>query len=439
MIASAPPLLISERALDAESRVLAAALFIDGEAGRIVAAAGGRMLFTDPFRAAAWRVARDAFAAGTSCDWSAIGERLIREGTFSPQRVNDELIALESLSLVAHRHAVDAALNELHERANAAEIERECREIANGNVSPIEARSRLTTIIDSQARHAGAQRLTLADTLQVDPADEPVDTIRTGIPGFDAILPNGGLAYGDKVAMAGLPGAGKSALALTITLSALITNHDLQAVWALGEMSVRTLRNRALQTLSGLTIGVLRRGWDELSPLQTEAKRSAVETLREIGKRLTIVESPLTPGRIETAVASTGARLLVVDYIQLLRLDGAAPQSRRDEIDGVVRALTSIANRRGCASIWLSSMPKTAMTIKDIYTCFKESSEIAHAVDLAFLLDPLGDGDVSTADAPDVLDIRLSCLKSRNGSPLSALLRFDRPAQRFTFETGGRA
>lgn len=430
------PTIISERQFDNEARVLSAVLFIDGEAARIAANIGPRVLFRDSFRAAAFSAAKREIERSGVVDWSIVGQRLIESGDFSAKTVGDEMTALSELSVVAHRLAVDVALRELHEQQDSIDLGRVCSEVASGGMPTAEARLRLGEIIDTTARSNSGRLTTLADAMTTDPAEEIGELIPTGISGFDYILPDNALHPGDKLALAGKPGSGKTAFAMTIAVSSLIANRELRAVWALGEMSIKALRNRSLQTLSGLTIGVLRRDWADLSPLQHEAKRQAVDMLRDIGKRLTILDPPLTPGRIENAVAHTGAKLLVVDYLQLCRLDRDA-QSRRDEIDGVVRALTSLANRRGVASLWLSSMPKGALASPDVYACFKESAEIAHACDLAYFIDTGSDDDDANADSLDVVPLYLRCLKARHGSPLSAHLQFDRAAQRFTFGKAG--
>jgi len=370
-------------------------------------------------------------------------EHIDADGEVNPLFVRDDLVsrghlaanvADQSLKSVAEFSAfpdahVFTAVRRLIDRYNRAELEKKLTEAATLDVSNDQMAAHLEEVAANLRRSSVVKTSTLADTMTTDPADESGEVITTGVDWFDAILPNGGLSPTDKIGIAAPPGAGKSALALQVCISTLIQHPHWIAVWALGEMAPKTLRNRGLQCVSGLTMGVLRRPLAALSPLQEQRKRDAVATLREIGQRLVIVPGPLTPSRIEAAIVNVGARLLIVDYLQLVRPDGESA-TRRDAVDECVRSLTTIAQRNECASLWLSSSPRTAHGSTDPFAWFKESTEIGHAADLCYVLHP--PDDEADADRPDVVPVRVRCVKARHGAQLSATVMFDRSVQQFT-------
>lgn len=301
-----------------------------------------------------------------------------------------------------------------------------------------EAIARLRAVDDElRADENRANLIEAADLLHVDPADEPDELVPTGLGWWDSAMPEGAMARGRSTYIAAPPKLGKSALCLQLTLSALIRNPNLRAVWGLGEMAPRTLRNRALMCLSGLALGVLKRQWDDLSPTQTTAKREAIEAYRELGRRWSILPAPLTPERIETAITTTGATWAVIDYLQICR-SGRDTTSRRDDIDAVIGELTRMTQRHGLVLIVVSDMPKGVLVGRDLFNAFKESAGIPYAADLAYVGEPVNVADVEGGDMPAMLDIRWRCLASRHGDAKSITTRLDRFAQRFHGIGGAR-
>ncbi len=276
----------------------------------------------------------------------------------------------------------------------------------------------------------GRKLTTLCDALLIDVADETEDLIPTGIDGVDAAMPGGALRRGDKVVIGGPPGIGKTAFALQLSISAAATNRDLQIVWCAGEMHEHQLRNRALCCQSGLTLDVLKRPWDELTPLPKAQKQQAIDDLRDIGSRIHFVKAPLTPTVIESAIRETGARWIVVDYLQLCRTE-TATSSRRDEIDLVVHELTRMAQMYRAVVFIISNMAKGSERGRTVFDAFKESSEIAFAADLCYVGELFGKQNDPDDDLPDEVGVKWRCLKARNGMPRSITTRFERFRQRF--------
>jgi len=143
------------------------------------------------------------------------------------------------------------------------------------------ARMRITDAL-AAAQPPGPAVLTLADAMAADDGTHR-ELIRTGLAFVDDRFPGSGLCRGDKVGIASIPGGGKSAMALHVSLSALIYNPEMRCVWALGEMSTATLASRALTVLSRVPEGIRRDG--RMTADEAERVRQAENALEELASR----------------------------------------------------------------------------------------------------------------------------------------------------------
>jgi replicative DNA helicase len=250
--------------------------------------------------------------------------------------------------------------------------------------------------------------------------DEP--KIPTGFSPLDGLF-GGGLLHASITVLAGLPGCGKSALALQAMLGATIADPELRAVWGLGEMSREQLARRAV-TVGSALLGAPAVTMEQSGRREDNARAVADELKRDIGDRITIV-SPLTIEGIEHGVITTGARLVIVDYLQLVRVDGAA--DRRQEVDAVVRAIREMAVARGLAVIAVCNIAKGVTRDSRAGSIGKESNEIDYAGDTILLGDP--DEDV---DENGLRPVRWRCLKNRHGPQDHLETIFDGGLQLFT-------
>tara|TARA_Y100000593_G_scaffold93368_1_gene187989 strand:+ start:923 stop:2218 length:1296 start_codon:yes stop_codon:yes gene_type:complete len=329
------------------------------------------------------------------------------------------------------RGEVVACLNQLIRRRTELEFEQAFSAIkqhqeAGGTVdAAVEAMANLVSRFE---RHVLDRTLTLADLMDTDPADELPETLPTGIDWFDAAMSAGAAERGDKIVISAAPGAGKTALALQLTCAMLQHNSDKSALWAMGEMTPKHLRNRAMMCISGLPLDELKQPYDTMVATRAEKKRNAVEAMRAFGSRLHFLQSPLTPAAIEQQIATVKASWCVVDYIQLCKGDNSS-DSRLEELDSIVAALARIAQVQGCVMVLISDMPKGAMmgARRDIFDAFKGTSEIAYMADVAYT------GHVKESDADSgCVEVEWKCLKNRHGAQVDINTKFDRRRQFFT-------
>ncbi len=264
--------------------------------------------------------------------------------------------------------------------------------------------------------------LTLTEALDVWEATSDTPRIVSGFQPLDQ-LAGGGLPLGTMTVLAGRPGAGKSALALQVCIGAMLQDSDLPVVWGLGEMSPEALACRAVavgSVLLGRTPVTLARAGRRSAP----ACSVAGELRRDLGGRLHIV-APLTLDRLEAAVQATRAKVLVVDYLQLVRVDGAT--DRRQEVDAVVKALREVTITHGLVTLAVSNIARSVGRDTRAGGVGKESSEIDFAADLLLLGDPADEDDEYGIRA-----VRWRCLKNRHGQPRDVEATFDGSLQLFT-------
>ena len=426
--------------LDAESILLAALLYQPELAEKYVHQISMEMFQSNgsPVRTALTRRALEQIREHGKCSPALVGEAVFNDGEHSKQHiaeVMDDLLQWTAFTASSEWQTV-RSIYLLNERVNRLAIQNDLQtiaELADGktfrNDEILDEIERFTTRIRCKSI---VKLTTLADTLASDLSEEHGEAIRTGIDWFDKAMPNGSLHVGDKAFFAAPPGLGKTALALEVSIAVAIENKEANVLFAMGEMSERQIRNRALCSLSSLPMNILRRPWGELTPLQEQSKRTAIEVIRDIGDRFHFVKAPLTPAIIENGIVATDARFVVIDYLQLCRLERSTT-SRRDEIDGVIRELQRITQTREVALFVISDMPKGPEKGRDIFSAFKESSEIPYAADLAYvgeLLTETPEG-ADPYDLPDEVEINWRCLKSRNGQPKSIRTQFLRYCQQF--------
>ena len=264
---------------------------------------------------------------------------------------------------------------------------------------------------------------TLASCIEAWRIDEQAPTLETGFGPLDR-LGDGGLPLGGLTVFAARPAAGKSALALQVVLGALSIDPDLRAVWCLGEMTEKAIARRAIACWSG------QQGRRPVSMTSAKARsRGAIETAGQlavaVADRLSIVKPPLTIEAIEQAVATTGAKLLVVDFVQLVEMAGA--QDRRGEVDGVVKRLRVLTLVGNLATILISNISKTVDGSTRIGAIGKETGELDFAADL-FLLGVADDEEDHNGNRA----VRWRCAKNRHGRCDDLETIFDGGLQTFT-------
>ena len=171
-----------------------------------------------------------------------------------------------------------------------------------------------------------------------------------------------GLQASDLVVIAGRPSMGKTALAVNIAEHAVMADDADErpiVVFSL-EQPAEQLTLRLLSSLGAIEYGHLRSG--RLDDREWVRLASAIRQLS--GKPLYIDDAPaLTPNDVRARVrriarAAGDVRLIVVDYLQLMRTHDK-PETRTLEISEITRSLKAIAKEMRCPLVALSQLNRS--------------------------------------------------------------------------------
>lgn len=310
------------------------------------------------------------------------------------------------------RRRVDDAARDLQSTvsdpaASAAEIMAATKAVQDA-ASNVESSERMDTLMDAVDEWA---------KMDVTPV------IPTGFAPVDRIG-GGGLPVGGLFVVAAPPSVGKSALALQLVLGSLELDQELNVVWCLGEMRKEAFARRAICHWS--TRGSMHKVSMSAADQRTDlAKGAGYNLAAAVGERLSLVSPPLTIQKIEQAVIEKKARVVVIDYVQLVELDGA--QDRRAEIDGIVKRLRRLSLEHEVATVCVSNIAKVVSGETRIGAIGKESSELDFAADILLLGIPDQDEDQN-----GLRSVRWACKKNRHGPCEDIVSNFDGRLQTFT-------
>jgi replicative DNA helicase len=185
----------------------------------------------------------------------------------------------------------------------------------------------------------------------------------TGIPsGLDAMdQVTGGFQDADLIVIAARPSMGKTSLALSVVDAALQQKPTNTVQIYSQEMPAHALMFRLIAILGELNLANLMRG--QLRDEDWPKVIAAVGRINEYGERLIIDDTAsLTPSalrsKVRRAARRTGMpRLIMVDYLQLMRLDGK--ENRNLEIAGITASLKALAKEFSCPVIALSQLNRS--------------------------------------------------------------------------------
>ena len=225
-----------------------------------------------------------------------------------------------------------------------------------------------------------------------------------------------GLQKGDLVIVAGRPSMGKTSLSMNIAEHAAMESGKAVLVFSM-EMPAEQLVMRMLASLGRIDFANLRTG--NLQDEDWSRFTSAVALLKD--KELFIDDTPaLTPNELRSRArrvarqATNGVGLIVVDYLQLMRVAGQS-ENRTNEISEISRSLKSIAKELSCPLIALSQLNRGLENRTDkrpVMADLRESGAIEQDADLILFIYR---DEVYNENSPDQGIAEIIIGKQRNG------------------------
>lgn len=260
--------------------------------------------------------------------------------------------------------------------------------------------------------------------------------VATGITDFDRMT--GGLKPGQLVIVAGRPGMGKSALSMQIAVHAAGTG-DPVAVFSL-EMTGRDLAERMICSDMPLDLNAVRNGFmaknDFQKMMPSAMGIAALPIYIDETAALNIFE---LRGRARRAVTKYGAKLIVVDYLQLMRSTSKrAQENRANEVAEISMALKATAKELGVPVIAAAQLGRTAEErstpkLADL----RESGQIEQDADIVVMVHRPKKGlvDKETGESLEDGSVKLIVAKHRNGPVGDIDLTFESTYTRFVNKT----
>ncbi len=226
------------------------------------------------------------------------------------------------------------------------------------------------------------------------------------------------LIPGQIILIGAQPGAGKTCLVGGWVFNALVNHPDLKAVICNVEMPPDRLLNRELARVSGVPLDTIENGTFRISSDLVTQVKSGLATIGGLTDRV-YFSDPNLNAACQT-VATTGAGILVLDYIQRLTLGNG---DMRQRITDTMDFIRKVAREYHTAVIVVSAVSRGSsregayqnMTLGS----FRESSELEYGADDCYTLEQ--DGNIRL----------LRHLKARYSSTHDMRMTFQGEYQRF--------
>ena len=237
---------------------------------------------------------------------------------------------------------------------------------------------------------------------------------------------------GEVLTIGSPPGYGKTALVMAMTTDALHHHPDLSAVVGNVEMTWRQLAEREVSRVSGVPYDwILNRQFRTMPALVSKVEQ-AQTTIAAVAARMTFLPRPITLEAADRVIDQTGARWVVLDYIQRIPpYDDPARNSpdmrlRLGQTMDLVRGLAE----QGRAVLVVSAVGRGSGP--EPYSnlglgSFRESSEVEFSSD-----------SVATLNHDSKGNYRLKIHKGRYQRIGEIALKWDGDSQQFTRTDGGK-
>jgi len=258
----------------------------------------------------------------------------------------------------------------------------------------------------------------------------------TGLNILDGIIH--GWNPGDMIIIAARPSVGKTAFALNAMLA--VAKQGYPALMFSCEMQPKQIAERCFGILASTRIECLRQDVHVSQELaKVKQAQSIMRGFKGFGYDSDLILSvPKIQTRARAHVEQHGESLIIVDYVQRVRL-GEKTNSIREEIVGVSGALQSLAKELKSPLIVLSQIGRSGDDAPKMAN-MKESGSLEEDADVVIILDKLTDARLESAiKFYNVTDakikkslIGIEIAKNRHGPTDKMISIFNKEIQRFS-------
>ncbi len=337
---------------------------------------------------------------GQELDAVAVGDQLARQNALDDAGGHAYLVEIvEATASAANIRAYAAIVRENSILRQLVEVGGAiASSVFDGEGSTVDelvdrAESRVFEIADrGQGRNAEFVKVedVLPDALDVidtlTHSDGGITGLTTGFDKMDALT--GGLQPGELVVIAGRPSMGKTALAVNIAENAAIGNKVPTAIFSM-EMSAEQLAFRMIKSVGRVKDNDLRK--EQFTPVTASRIESAVGLLSEAPIFIDDTAA-MTPTEVRARARRLKREhkigLVVIDYLQLMRVAGAA-ENRVAEMSEISRALKALAKELDLPVIALSQLNRGVELRTDkkpFMSDLRDSGSIEQDADMVVLI-----------------------------------------------------
>ncbi len=354
--------------------------------------------FSDKRNQVIFDVIMDMFFENAHIDRFTIMSELERRGL--SERAGGQRYTYRIGDLTAVQSAIYSYIDAIKERSTRARILKALESIRAYTVG---SQKRSYEIVDyaigemsqlkSEEENKGLK--TIADVLKTSinnitaelRDDDSAGKIKLGYPKLDSML--GGLRPGSLNVLAARPGVGKSALAMNMAVN-VAANQKVVVIFSL-EMSDDDIGRRLLSSAMTKPVNEIlnSRRMSDSDKLQIE---NAMVKLRDYPIYLddTAVINPVTMKTKLQQLISSGNKpaLVIVDYLQLVKLQGMGNRNRSEEVADISRGLKLLAKEFQVPIIALSQLNREAeKRSTPMISDLRESGAIEQDADTVMFID----------------------------------------------------
>lgn len=255
--------------------------------------------------------------------------------------------------------------------------------------------------------------------------------LSTGFEALDSRLNY--LRPADLVIVAGRPSMGKTSFGMNIVESAIQRSEKVVVVYSL-EMPGDSLVSRMLASVGGIDLSRIRSG--QLESQDWPKLVTAAEIIDQPNRVFIDDTQSLSPfemrsrtRRLRKMYGEIG--LIMVDYLQLMKVPGAGGMNRTNEISEISRSLKAMAKEFNCPVVALSQLNRSVEQRKDkrpVNSDLRESGAIEQDADVILFVYK---DEVYNPESRFKGTAEIIIGKQREGPTGFVRLRFDGPHTRF--------